>query len=66
MGVSGDSVGSALQQIQQRTEVHLHKFPVEEIRMHTHWYVLYNVLFCMLKLAQQQDRYLAKEEIVVN
>lgn len=65
IGVSGVSVGRALQQLSQRTEVLLHNVTVEERRMHTHRYVLYKVLFCMLNLAQQRDSYLAKEETVV-
>jgi hypothetical protein len=56
IGVSGVSVGRALQQLSQRTEVLLHNVSVEERVMHTHGYVLYKVLFCMLNLAQKQDR----------
>ena len=66
IGVSGVAVGRALQQLSQRTEVLLHNVIVEDKRVHTHRYVLYKVQFCVLSLAQQQDRYLAKEEIVVN
>jgi hypothetical protein len=59
IGVSGVTVGKALQQLSQRTEVILHNVTVEETRMHTHRYVLYEVLFCILNLARQQDRYIA-------
>jgi len=51
IGVSGVAVGKALQQLSQHTEVRLHNVTVKEIRMHTHRYVLYKVLFCMLNLA---------------
>jgi hypothetical protein len=51
IGVSGDTVGQALQQLSQLTEVRLHRVTVEEIRMHSHGYVLYKLLFCMLNLA---------------
>jgi hypothetical protein len=40
MGVSGESMRKALQQISQRTEVRLHKFTLEEIKMYTQWYNL--------------------------
>lgn len=54
IGVSGLTVGRALQQLSQRTEVLLHNVTVEETRMHTNRYILYKVLFCMLNLAQQR------------
>jgi hypothetical protein len=65
--VTGLSVGRAIQQLSQRTEVVLRNVTVEEKRMYIHRYerVFYKVLFCM-NLAQQQDRCLAKEEVVVN
>jgi hypothetical protein len=58
IGVSGVTVGRALQQLSQRTEVLLHNVSAEKTRMHTHRYVLYKVLFCILNFSQ--DRYLTK------
>ena len=54
IGVSGVTVARALQQLSQRTEVLLHSVTVEGTRMHTHRYVLYKVLFCMLNLAKKK------------
>lgn len=56
MGVSGDSMRRALQQISQRAEVQLSKLTSEEMKMYTQWYVLY-FIFCSVTHSWQEGRF---------